>query len=83
MIGQRGAKFEVTSYTTQERKLLKNLFKQKFNISAKILRGGTTKKGNPQWTLAIPAGEYDKFRRLITQMDLIPTLFPHKLCKKN
>nr|AYC64115.1 hypothetical protein [Johnson-sea-linkia profunda] len=82
MIGQRGAKFEVTCFTPEERRYLQQLFKQKFDINAKILRSGVRKTGTTQWSLSIPAGEYEKFRNLITQMDLIPTLFPYKLCKK-
>lgn len=82
MIGQRGAKFEVTGFTPEERLKLKQLFKTKFNINAKILRAGQSKTGTSQWTLSICAPEYDKFRTLITQMDLIPQIFPYKLCKK-
>lgn len=82
MIGQKGAKFEVTSLTSEERQLLQQLFQQKYNISTKIIRAGQSQKGTIQWTLSIPAPEYDKFRILITQMDLIPNLFPYKLCKK-
>ena len=82
MIGQRGAKFEVTCFTPEERLKLKQLFKTKFNINAKILRAGKSKTGSYQWTLSICALEYDKFRTLITQMDLIPRIFPYKLCKK-
>lgn len=82
MIGQRGAKFEVTSFTPEERVYLKQLFKTKFDIEAKILRAGKSKAGTLQWTLSITASEYEKFRTLITQMDLIPRFFPQKLCKK-
>lgn len=82
MIGQKGAKFEVTSLTNEERQKLQQLFQQKYNISTKILRAGQSQKGTIQWTLSIPAPEYDKFRILINQMDLIPNLFPYKLCKK-
>nr|AOP19077.1 hypothetical protein [Halimeda discoidea] len=82
MIGQRGAKFEVTCFTPEERLKLKQLFKTKFNINAKILRAGQSKTGTSQWTLSICAPEYDKFRTLITQMDLISRIFPYKLCKK-
>nr|YP_009130512.1 putative LAGLIDADG homing endonuclease [Bryopsis plumosa]CEO91042.1 putative LAGLIDADG homing endonuclease [Bryopsis plumosa] len=81
-VGHRGAKFEVTSCTPEERQILKTLFKQKLNIEVRILRAGKTRTGNPQWTLCVPAAEYEKFRKLITQMDLIPNIFPHKLCKK-
>ena len=79
MINQRGAKFEVTAFSPEERKQLQVLFKNKFNISVKINRAGRSKKGTEQWSLSINSGEYDKFRELITQMDLIPTLFSYKL----
>ena len=82
MIGQRESKIDVTCYTPKERLKLKKLFKKKFNLSTKILRAGKSRIGTPQWTLSICASEYEKFRILITQMDLIPTLFPQKLCKK-
>lgn len=79
MLDQRGAKFEVTAFTTEERQELKHLFKTKFGINAVINRAGQSKTGNTQWSLSINSPEYDKFRTLITQIDLIPTLFPHKL----
>lgn len=82
MIGQRGSKFEVTCYTPEERRYLQQLFKQKFDINAKILRSGVSKTKTTQWSLSIPAEEYEKFRNILIQMDLIPTLFPYKLCKK-
>ena len=59
---------------------LKLLFQTK--IEAKILRASQSKAGILQWTLSITAREYEKFRTLITQMDFIPRIFPHKLCKK-
>lgn len=79
MRNQRGAKLEVTDFTAQERNQLKQLFKTKFNISVTINRAGISKKGTEQWTLSINSIEYDKFRDLITKIDLIPTLFPYKL----
>ncbi len=79
MHDQRGAKFEVTSLTAPERNQLKLLFKIKFDLSVQINRAGVNKNGTEQWTLCINAPEYDKFRDLITQMDLIPTLFSYKL----
>nr|AYC65758.1 hypothetical protein [Udotea sp. TZ0819] len=75
--GQRGIKFEVTYWTPQERLLLKQLFKSQFNINGKILRAEISK-----WIFVIGGKEYSKFRTLITQMDLIPRFFPHKLYKK-
>lgn len=82
IIGSKGAKFEVTAFTVEERIKLKNLFFNKFNIKAVIIKSGISKKGNTQWALKIPASEYSKFRDLITQIDLIPTIFPYKLHKK-
>lgn len=82
IIGSKGAKFEVTVFTVEERIKLKNLFFNKFNIKAVIIKSGISKKGNTQWALKIPASEYSKFRDLITQIDLIPTIFPYKLHKK-
>mmetsp|Transcript_16707 Transcript_16707/g.36135 ORF Transcript_16707/g.36135 Transcript_16707/m.36135 type:complete len:215 (+) Transcript_16707:242-886(+) len=78
----RGAKFEVTAYTVKERKKLKNLFLQKYQIDAKINKQGVSKSGKEQWALCILAEDYDKFYALVTQDPLIPTLFPYKLCKK-
>lgn len=80
--GSLGAKFEVTAFTVEERLKLKNLFLTKFDIKAVIISSGTSKKGNPQWALKIPAAEYPKFRALITKLDLIPSIFPYKLHKK-
>nr|BBD21531.1 LAGLIDADG homing endonuclease [Rhipidosiphon lewmanomontiae] len=77
IIGQRSIKFEVTYWTPEERLLLKHLFKTQFNINGRILRAGVSK-----WILVISGKEYSKFRTLLTQMDLIPRFFPHKLYKK-
>jgi len=82
IIGSVGAKFEVTSFTIEERLKLKALFLTKFNIKTEIISSGLSKKGNPQWALKIPANQYQKFRNLITKQDLIPTVFPYKLHKK-
>lgn len=81
IIGSVGAKFEVTSFTVEERLKLKNLFFTKFGIKVKIISSGISKKGNTQWALKIPAEEYQKFRDLITKIDLIPEVFPYKLHK--
>lgn len=78
----RAAKIEVTSFTPEERLLLQGLFKSKFDITTKINKAGVSKTGKQQWVLQIPANEYDKFRDLITEIDLIPTLFSYKLHKK-
>lgn len=82
IIGSKGAKFEVTAFTVQERLTLKNLFFTKFGICAQIISSGLSKAGRPQWALKIPAQDYQKFRNIITKMDLIPNLFPYKLHKK-
>lgn len=79
----RAAKIEVTAFTPKERQLLKMLFCKKFKIKTAINKAGKSEKGTDQWVLRIPASEYDKFRALITEIDLIPTLFPHKLHKDN
>lgn len=78
----RGANIEVTAFSTQERYTLKELFKQKFDIAVSINRAGVSRSGTEQWNLAINSNDYDKFRHLITQMDLIPKLFPYKLHKQ-
>jgi hypothetical protein len=79
ILGSIGAKLEVTAFTPKERQVLKELFKTKYNISVSINRAGVTKKGKEQWTICINSAEYHKFKALITQIDLIPTLFPYKL----
>lgn len=78
----KGAKFEVTCFSPEERVLLKNLFSEKYQIDAKINKAGVSKTGTPQWTLNILEKDYEKFRAIITQCDLIKTIFPYKLCKK-
>jgi LAGLIDADG DNA endonuclease family len=78
----RAAKIEVTAFTPEDRSLLQSLFMSKFGIITKINKAGVSKTGTQQWVLQIPADEYDKFRKLITEIDLIPTLFPHKLHKQ-
>jgi hypothetical protein len=78
----RAAKIEVTAFTPEDRRLLQDLFKSKFDITTKINKAGFSKSGTQQWVLQIPADEYDKFLDIITRIDLIPTLFPYKLHKK-
>lgn len=58
IIGSRGAKFEVTSFSVEERHILKTLFKSKYNISVNILRSGRS-------------CTYDKFYNLITHINYI------------
>jgi hypothetical protein len=82
VLGSVGAKLEMTSFTIEERLKLKSLFFTKFGIKTQIISSGLSKKGNVQWALKIPANDYPKFRDLIIQMDLIPTVFPYKLHKK-
>lgn len=77
--GSIGAKFEVTALTSDERKTLQKLFKRKFNIEVKINKAGISRAKNQQWTLNINASEYQRFRSLITEMDLIERYFPQKL----
>jgi hypothetical protein len=79
----KGAHIEVTAFTVAERKTLQKLFKEKFGIAVQINKAGLSKKGTIQWNLAINPADYAQFRQLITQMDLIPTIFPYKLHKKN
>ncbi len=83
VMGSAGAKFEVTRFTVEERLKLKSLFFTKFGIKTEIIAAGTSKKGTRQWSLKVPAREYQKFRDLITKMDLIPTIFPYKLHKNS
>jgi hypothetical protein len=78
----RGAKLEVTSFTPEERIRLKTLFKKKFKLNVGIIRSGFSKSGIPQFAIVIYSEEYETFRELITQSDLIPTCFPNKLHKK-
>jgi hypothetical protein len=81
--GHRGVKFEVTCFSIEERKILQSLFKEKYNIITSINRAGKSKAGTEQWALNIRACSYDTFHALITEIDLIPRLFPHKLHKNN
>jgi LAGLIDADG DNA endonuclease family len=78
----RGAKFEVTCFSPEERIILKQLFWQKYEINASLNRAGVSRAGTVQWTLNILSGDYDKFRSIVTQYDLIETIFPYKLWKK-
>lgn len=80
MLDQRGAKFEVTSLNPTQRERLKKLFKTKFDINPTINRAGVSITGTTQWSLSILAEDYEKFRTIITKTELIPSLFPHKLC---
>ena len=82
IVGSRGAKFEVTAFSPEEREKLKNLFKDKFQIETQIIPQGKSNTGTPQWAITINANEYDKFYALITKYDLIQKLFPYKLHKK-
>lgn len=81
-ISSVGAKFEVTAFSVEERLALKKAFLTKFGIHTVIIRSGVSKKGNAQWALKIPPKSYAKFRSLITQTQLIPNYFPHKLYPK-
>jgi hypothetical protein len=79
IIGSAGAKFEVTSFTEEERLRLQCLFLHKYDIRTIIISSGDSDTGNPQWALKIPAEEYLKFRDLITKTDLVPKLFSYKI----
>lgn len=83
-IGHKGAKFEVTNFLPEERQTLKKLFHQKFDLAVNIIRSGVSSSGGgtSQWAIVVSAHDYPKFRNLITEMDLIPKYFPHKLHKK-
>lgn len=81
ILGSVGAKYEATAFQIHERNLLKDLFLRKFDINVLINRAGQSKAGQTQWTININASEYQKFRALITQIDLIENLFPGKLHK--
>lgn len=76
-----GARIEVTSLTPDERLRVKNLFKTKFDIDVSITKAGVSTAGTPQFNISINAKNYPKFHAIITQLDLIPTLFPYKLHK--
>lgn len=82
IIGSRGAKFEATCFTPEERQRLKKLFKEKYGMEVSLNRAGVSRAGNTQWTICINSADYDQFRNLITQLDLIPRVFPQKLHKK-
>jgi hypothetical protein len=79
IISSLGCKIEVTNFSPDERKRLQKLFKTKYNISAAINKAGKSSSGKEQWTISINSADYYKFKGLITQIDLIPTLFPNKL----
>ena len=74
-----GVKFEVTSFSEEGRLHLKDLFMKKHGIRTEIIKSGFSKKGTQQWALKVLAEEYSKFHDLVTQIDLIPTLFAYKL----
>lgn len=78
----KGAKFEVTNFTKEERHRLKALFKRKYQIHALINQSGVSKTGTIQWTININVDDYQKFRSLVTEMDLIENLFAYKLHPK-
>lgn len=80
ILGSKGAKFEVTSFTKDERGLLKQLFMDKYNISTSINRAGISQSGTEQWTLNVNAPDYETFKALLTQeTDLIQKCFAYKL----
>jgi LAGLIDADG DNA endonuclease family len=78
----RAVKLEATAFTPDERLILKRLFESKFGITTHINKSGVSKTGTQQWVIRVPAEEYNKFHDVITKIDLIPTIFPYKLHKK-
>lgn len=78
-----GAKFEITSFSVEERLLLQDVFLTKFGIKTVIIKSGKTKKGKEQWALKIPSKSYGLFYNLIIQNELISGVFPYKLHKKD
>jgi hypothetical protein len=81
-IGSQGAKFEVTAFSSSERLRLKQLFLIKYGLETKIIKSGVSKKNTSQWALTIPSDQYQKFRKLLLQTDLILNCFSYKLHKK-
>lgn len=80
IIGSRGAKIEATCFTEEERQVIKELFKSKYDINVHVNKVGFSKTGTQQWTFNINSGDYPKFHDIITEIDLIPKVFPYKLC---
>nr|AEX32521.1 putative LAGLIDADG homing endonuclease [Dunaliella tertiolecta] len=80
IIGSRGAKIEATCFNEEQKLLIKELFKSKYDINIHINKAGLSKTGTQQWTFNINSEDYDKFHNIITEIDLIPKLFPNKLC---
>lgn len=80
IIGSRGAKIEATCFTEEERQVIKELFKSKYDINVHVNKAGFSKTGTQQWTFNINSGDYPKFHDIITEIDLIPKVFPYKLC---
>lgn len=79
----RGAKFEVTCFTPEERATLKDLFKKKYGIETSINKAGFSCKRTQQYTLNIAAKSYDTFYKLVTRdTSLLLDLFSYKLHKR-
>lgn len=80
MIGSLGAKIEATSFSPDEKLVIQKLFKDIYDINICINKAGFSKTGTQQWTFNINANDYPKFHSIVTEIDLIPSLFPEKLC---
>lgn len=79
IIGRRGAKYEVTNFTVEERLLLQSLLKEKFGLDTCINKAGKSKTGTAQYTLNFNRDTYLKFREYTAKFGLIQSLFPYKL----
>lgn len=80
IIGSRGAKIEATCFNDEQKEIIKQLFKTHYDISIHINKAGFSNSGTQQWTFNINSEDYDKFHNIVTEIDLIPELFPDKLC---
>jgi hypothetical protein len=77
--GRSGCSIESTCFTTEERLVLQSLLARKFQLDTKITKGGSCKSGTKKWSIAFNTPVYPKFRKLITQIDLIERIFAYKL----
>ena len=80
LFGSRGAKIEATCFNDEQKLIIKQLFKTHYDIDIHINKAGFTSTGTQQWTFNINSEDYDQFHNIVTEIDLIPELFPDKLC---
>jgi len=80
IIGSRGAKIEATCFNDEQKLIIKQLFKTHYDIDIHINKAGFSSTGTQQWTFNINSEDYDKFHNIVTEIDLIPELYPDKLC---